>query len=60
MIPNQVGQRMILMELIVEQRPVGRGLDPLPPPPQQHGPLARAVASLRRRPAQPRRPVLER
>lgn len=58
MVPYEVGQRVVPVELVVEERPVGAGLDPLPPTPQDDRALARGVAPLARRAPQPRRPVL--
>ena len=46
MIPYKVRQRMVLMELIVEQRPVGGRLDALATSPQYYGTLAGGVATL--------------
>lgn len=59
MVPYEVRQCVVPVELVVEERPVGGGLEALTATPQHYGPLARRVASLRRRPAQPRRPVLQ-
>lgn len=50
---------MVPMELVVEERPVGGGLDPLAAPAQHDGAFARRLCRAAGRARPPRRPMLQ-
>lgn len=45
-VPYEIGQRVVAVELVVEHGPVGGGLDSLSTSPQHHGPVAELLARL--------------